>query len=198
MRELESIYRGGFFKNRHRLAWRTSIICNAINQHIKLDSVIDVGCAIGDLVSGFSAQGKTAMGLEGSTAVQPFLIVPEEQVLFWDLRERMEPGIVFDLACCFEVAEHIEPEFANIFVANLAGLSNQILISIAPPGQDGHYHVNCRPIDYWDDWFALQGFDRDDDIAEKIKWEWEPYRHKPGIKAFYQNLHFYAKTGETI
>jgi hypothetical protein len=110
-----------------------------------------------------------------------------------DLREPFFDFPRYDLCLCLEVAEHIEPEYAEIFVRNLTRLSNDILISIAPPGQGGHHHVNCRDIEYWDGLFNAVGLTRLDNISDKVKSEIEPWKDKPGIKAYWYNLHFYRR-----
>lgn len=190
---LTNIYKGGFFKNRHKLMWRAPIVCKAVADAIKFNSVIDVGCAIGDLVKGFQELGYFSRGLEGSKAAKDFLVVSEKFVDFHDLRKlfSVHKARRFGLATCFEVAEHIEPEYAEILVANLAFLSGQVLVSIAPPGQGGHYHVNCRDIDYWDKLFEKLSYIRNDKVCDSIIKAWTPYKSKPGIKAYYNNLHFY-------
>jgi len=62
-----------------------------------------------------------------------------------------------DLVICLEVAEHLPPERAAGFVAELAHLSDLILFSAAVPGQPGTNHVNCQPPTYWRDLFAQHG-----------------------------------------
>jgi hypothetical protein len=53
------------------------------------------------------------------------------------------------LVCCFEVIEHILPGFENAFLNTLMNHSNNILISAARPGHDGHGHFNEKESAYW-------------------------------------------------
>lgn len=192
MKKLTDIYKQSFFGKRHKMAWRVPIICNAIASVIDFESVIDVGCAIGDIVQGFNNIGKDCIGLEGSESARPFLMVPENKVVFRDLREKFTgQKNKLDLCLCLEVMEHIEPEYADNLVYNLHTLSDKLLLSIAPPGQGGHYHVNCQEIEYWDEKFKKYGYERKDSVADKIRYFWNPYKNKPGIKAYYFNLHYY-------
>ena len=170
MKSLEEIYPPRFFARRDKLHWRAPIVRDAIMAAIPVHSIIDVGCATGDIVKAFMDKGCFALGIEGSSNVIPFAIIPEVALIIHDLRTPLKDfKYSFDLCLCLEVAEHIEPEYADIFVSNLCSLSNQVLISAAPPGQGGHYHVNCRPPEYWEDKFTLQGFYREHTIVEMIK-----------------------------
>jgi hypothetical protein len=57
-----------------------------------------------------------------------------------------------DVALSFEVAEHIDPEYASMLVANLTRrLPTRVIMTAAPPGQGGIAHVNCQPKQYWID-----------------------------------------------
>ena len=191
MRPLEDIYKRQFFGRRDSLAWRAEPVCSAIKSVFEPTSVIDVGCAIGDLVKGFLDLGIISYGLEGSERAFEFLMVPEKCVFHEDLRIPITLPFCFDLVLCFEVAEHIEPEYAGQFVSNLTGMSNRILISAASPGQGGHHHVNCQFPGYWDSMFKGFGYEPIHGIAERVKAKLEPWKHKPGIKAYYQNLLYY-------
>lgn len=208
---LKDIYKESFFCRRHKMAWRAPVICTAIASAIQFDSVIDVGCAIGDLVAGFQDLGKHAFGIEGSQGAEPYLVCPRDTVFFRDLRRPLDsPAAIkklfirapdrkplYGLVTALEVAEHIEPEYAEQFVTTLTELSNRVLISAAPPGQKGHYHVNCQPVSYWDALFGKRGYVRKDGIVRTIKDAWAPYRHKDGVRAYDKNLHYYEARNAT-
>jgi len=194
MKALEEIYRGGFFKNRHRLNWRVPIVCDAIMKVFKPKSVMDVGCAIGDYVNGFLNKGIDSYGIEGSEAAKPFLVTPETHVVFTDLRSLFYYRYKYcDLVLCFEVAEHIEPEYTNVFMRNLTRMGDKILVTAAGPGQGGHYHVNCQEPQYWIDLFSDKGYQLNSEVMEAMKKEWEPWKNKKGMNAYYQNLLYFEK-----
>ena len=189
MLPLHTIYKGGFFKNRHKMIWRVPIFCDAIMSIFNPKSVIDIGCAIGDFVRGFEDRDVYAFGIEGSEACVPFMQTRNYNIC--DLRENLFFDERYDLCMCLEMAEHVEPEYADMLIKNLCKLSNNLLISMAPPGQKGHHHVNCQYINYWDDKFEKQDYVRNDFMSDKIRELIEPYKRKPGLKAYYDNLHFY-------
>ncbi|MBW1998578.1 MAG: hypothetical protein JRJ29_11510 [Deltaproteobacteria bacterium] len=194
MRPLEDIYGKRFFKGRHRLNWRAPIVCGAIKDVFEPASVIDAGCATGDLVLQFMTMSIDAYGIEGSRAVIPYLECPIGRVFFYDLRKPLPgPSRRYDLAISFEVAEHIEPEYAEQFVLNLAGLSDRILMSAAPPGQGGHHHVNCQPPGYWTEMFWPHGFFRKPRIEGQFRIHLSPWAKKKGIKAYYENSLYFER-----
>jgi len=193
MRTVEEMYNGRFFRGRHRLEWRSEPVCEAIVETINPKSIIDVGCAIGDLIKGFDKLQILCYGIEGSKEVIPYLVVDKDKVFIKDLRLPLNLGMYFDLVVCLEVAEHIEKECSDAFVKNLCYLSKNILMSAAPPGQEGHFHLNCQPSSYWEFKFSNHAYIRQPHVEERIKSYWEPWKNKKGIKAYYDNLLFFRR-----
>lgn len=193
MKPLQDIYKGSFFGKRYRLNWRAEHVCGAIMDILAPKKVIDVGCATGDLVKRFLDLGVDAWGLEGSQNAFPFLEIPTERFLLYDLRLPVVVGH-YDLVICFEVLEHIEPEYADRLVRTLCIMSDRLLLSAAPPGCGGHYHVNCQLPEYWVEKFNEYGYTPNTDIVDRLKEAWLPWKSKPGIKAYYEHLLFLEKT----
>lgn len=213
--DVDKLYNDGFFKGRHRYHWRAPIVCASIVKamqtvlQIKAETAVDVGCATGDLVQGFVDLGLGAYGIEASRAVIPHLVCHKEHIAFHDLRDPLpedsirwaEPGKLVaevvhfpsvDVATCFEVAEHLEPEYADTFVETLTKLSNVLVISTAGPDPRGKpptkYHQNEQPPEYWYEKFAKHAFVRHRELENVLRTAWHPWRHKYGIAAFWQNL----------
>lgn len=198
MYDLDKTYTKSFFKMRPRLSWRIPIVCNAIITVLHPSSVIDVGCGCAGYVKGFLDRGLLAVGIEGSENCLPFLMVEKYQIYILDIRKPFdiseEHGYKSDLAMCFEVAEHIEAEYVNIFIQNLKKLSNEILITAAPPGQGGLKHVNCQPKEYWVEKMKMIGsrYDYDDEYTELIKSKFT-HLHRREIKVYHDNIMFFRK-----
>jgi len=195
MKPLEDIYKDSFFRVRYKLLWRVPIVCEAIVNEFRPSSVIDVGCAIGEYVMGFKGLDVSfAYGIEGSERCLPHIVAARKYIHIKDLRKDFDLGQSFDLAMSFEVAEHIEPEYANVYLNNLTRLSNRILLTAAPPGQKGHYHVNCQHKQYWIDKFDKLGYDNIQGRAENIKEAWTPWLHRKEIKGgYYNNLLYFER-----
>ena len=189
---LKQIYKGRFFARRDSLNWRAAPVCTAINTALFPESVMDVGCAIGDFVHYWQNNlNVEAYGIEGSpNAVEYFMT---DKIFVYDLREPIKLNFAIDLVTCFEVAEHIEPEYADQFLANLCGVSNRILMSAASPGQGGHYHVNCQPKEYWVEKMEYLGYGYDHTIVRMIQSLWEPWRKKKEMSSYYRNLFYFER-----
>ena len=71
------------------------------------------------------------------------------------------PGIPYDLAVSCEVAEHLQPEFADLFVDKLTEAAPAVFMTAAEPseGKVGLHHFNEQPNAYWMEKFAERGFD---------------------------------------
>jgi hypothetical protein len=153
-------------------------------------SYVDVGCATGDIVSELEKRGYDAWGIEGSSEAWEFRCT--NHLYFRDLRLSFTLR-KFDVCTCLEVAEHIEPEYADIFVENLCDLSDFLIVSAAPPGQGGHYHVNCQLFEYWESKFESKGFIFDGLKTDDWKLSLRPWKKKSGIKAFYKNSYIFRR-----
>jgi SAM-dependent methyltransferase len=159
MLNLDQKYRPSFFRNKNRGTEHYSEkLASAIWTVFHPRSVIDFGCGSAAILALLRTQGVDVMGLEGTGNCVPALQIDAGRVLIADLRTVVSLPRTFDLAFSFEVAEHIEEEFASVFVDNLCRASSTILISAAPPGQDGWGHVNCQPKQYWIDRFKGREF----------------------------------------
>lgn len=200
MYNLDKAYSRKFFAQRKSLAWRVPIVCDAIIEVLKPESVIDVGCGNGDLVRGFIDRKLISFGIEGTENV--FNAPMTGNIIVRDLRKEniLSDFRQFDLVICFEVAEHIELEYTDIFMDNLCSLSGRILFSAANPGQGGIHHHNCQPKEYWAAKLSLKGYKNNlltnqcELVVDLLKKKWEPWRNKKGIKAYHQNLMYFERS----
>ena len=200
MDNLDQIYGERFFARRHKLNWRCPIVCDPIIDFFHPTLLVDVGCGNADLVSYFSDKGVKAFGIEGTKNAEKFLM--SKQVIIHDITTPIDwkampfaGKLEVDLCLCFEVAEHLPEEFVMTFVHNLTQISNRVLLTAAPPGQEGHHHVNCQPKKYWENIFSNFKFRSCPRPVEYLKSKWEPWRRKPGVKAYYENLLYFTAGG---
>ena len=47
-----------------------------------------------------------------------------------------------------------------------------VVFTAAPPGQDGHHHVNCQPQSYWLSKFLARGYHFNLDATDRVKEGW--------------------------
>lgn len=120
-------------------------------------SVLDVGCGTGQSLAYFLENGIDAWGVEGSRMARRRSKYPK-RIIRGDLRRPLSLKRTFDLVWCYEVAEHIDPAFADTFFKSLIAHAPVVVMSAAPPGQGGEGHVNEQPQSYWIDMAADNGF----------------------------------------
>lgn len=126
---------------------------NIFDNILKPKNVIDVGCGHGILMDGLSCE---SVGIEASD--EGFKQTKERgyEAYQIDLRLPLDFKRRFDLAISIEVAEHLEEEYADIFVDNLISLSNRILVTASPKVEQ--YHYNAQSKQYWIEKFCAKGF----------------------------------------
>jgi SAM-dependent methyltransferase len=74
----------------------------------------------------------------------------------------------FDVACCLEVAEHVDERLGDVLACYLAALAKTIVFSAAHPGQGGRGHVNEQPQAYWIERFERCGADHRPDLSRRL------------------------------
>lgn len=184
---LNKIYHAGFFKGRHRYSSRAIYISKGLLEIWHPKTFIDAGCATGDVVKKMLESGVDAYGIEGATTVKPYLVIPEDKVIFADLGIPLNHNRRYDLCYTVEVAEHIEPECAETYLDNICALSDNVLFTAAPPGQPGTHHVNCQPKEYWVEKFNKRGYVRDEGLEEQFKQYMKPMKGKRYIRMIYMH-----------
>jgi len=144
-------------------------ISKALTTILNPCNVVDVGCGNGVLSKGFSCK---YMGIEGSKEGVGATEARGLRVFWFDLREELLfetlTGNKNDLAVSIEVAEHLEPEYADIFVGNLCELSNTIVLTASNVNDGGKYHFNPQPKSYWIEKFTAKGYKYKEDLTTEI------------------------------
>ena len=143
--------------------------------------VLDVGCGSGQWLDEYRKYNVKTTGIEGSSNAQHAMSEETKEVVVeWDLRDIMcEEDWSIDFAQSFEVAEHIEEEYADIFVHNLIKDDPDIiLLTAAPPDQHGFQHVNCQEREYWMTKMKNNGYLFNQDLLNEIK-SWDRPEDSP-------------------
>jgi len=155
-------------ENREKFKSDYEILANSLVENIKFENVIDVGCAQGFLVEPIYDKGVEIHGIEVSEEVVQF--IPPKLRSNIKIADFSEASGDYDLVSCVEVAEHIKPSRSKELVDKLCDLSRQyIFFTAAPPGQEGHGHINCRTHNYWISSFNSRNFNVHKDKTERIK-----------------------------
>lgn len=134
---------------------------------IPFRSLVDIGAGEGHYVRWCRDRGVNAFGVEGSEAALR-RSVGQGSIVLWDLRQPYRYNGQIDLCLSLEVAEHIDPEFAGIFIDTLCNLSDTVILTATPLGQGGLEHVNEQPKSYWKALFWDRGFHPDHEAHRKL------------------------------
>ena len=133
-----------------------------LRKTLPFDNFIDIGCGEGWYVDWCEMRDITAVGIDGSEAAveRARELNSDIRVMLLDIRKAQSfqwPG-KWDLAMCFEVAEHIEAEYADRLVGLMTSAAPVVVMTAATPGQGGLQHVNEQPREYWHKKMAARGF----------------------------------------
>jgi SAM-dependent methyltransferase len=125
----------------------------------KPNSILDVGCGLGTWLSVARELGvENIYGIEGPWLSLDQLCIEPKNVAIQDLERPFNLHRLFDLVISLEVAEHLSPNAAGIFIESLVSHGDIVLFSAAIPYQGGHHHINEQFPSYWANLFAKFDF----------------------------------------
>jgi hypothetical protein len=170
-----------YMRKRLHIAWRGSIIAQAIYDALKPTSVVDVGCSVGDILKGLADLGVETVGIEGSTACISHFLSDESHLLIRDLRQPWDWTDAFaskitrqrfDLCLCFEVLSILDQKYHEVAIQNLTQLSDHILCNHIP---------------------AIPGYRENLTIPHLIQEHLHHWQHKQAMKAIYRTVRYFIK-----
>ena len=133
------------------------VVAPLLFQLVRPASVVDVGAGEGWWARAFEKLGCEVQAIDGEWwRDRPHPL--GDRFTAVNLEESFTLPDRFDLAVCLEVAEHLRPERATSFVADLRRLAPVVAFSAAIPGQGGTGHLNEQWPSYWADLFTEAGW----------------------------------------
>jgi hypothetical protein len=123
-----------------------------INKY-KIESYLDVGCGPGGMCELAASKGLRVLGIDGD-----YTLNHKEKTIIHDYT--FGPASItgqFDMAWSCEFLEHVEEQYMSHYMDSFQK-AKYVVCTYAVPGQWGHHHVNCQPMQYWKDCFAKYGF----------------------------------------
>jgi SAM-dependent methyltransferase len=150
-----------------------AVVVPLVLDHIPARTVVDVGCGEGWWAHEFVQHGCEVAGIDGAYVTESPL---GDRFIPHDLTEPLPNLGRYDLAVCFEVAEHLPPERGVSLIGELCALALTILFSAAIPGQGGVGHVNEQPPSYWAGLFNRHDYA----VSGALRWLiWDDDRVEP-------------------
>jgi SAM-dependent methyltransferase len=157
---------------------------------------LDVGAGTGVFAAELIRQGRHSIACERSPKGRRVAAKQGVDCRHFDLtlsRPAQLEG-TFDVAYCFEVAEHLPPELGDKLVEFLVAMAPTVIFTAAHPGQGGTGHINEQPQSYWIERVVARGMTYDTVLtplilagfkAENVRAEW-----------FHENLMVFARSSD--
>jgi len=136
-----------------------------IKDTIKPKKVLDLGSGPGIHVYALDEVGIKVMGVDSDERVDGRNLLVQDNLL------TLNGKYTSDCVICFEVAEHIDPQFADEIVRNIYESiepGGKLLFTAAKPGQGGVGHINNRPKSYWANKFEEKGLVRNEQLEIEL------------------------------
>jgi SAM-dependent methyltransferase len=151
--------RAEFESQRELSAASARAVVPLVLSQVNPKSVVDVGCGVGTWLNVFRSLGvEDYLGIDGHHVDADLLQIDAAHFQNRDLREPLNLGRRFDLACSLEVAEHLPESLSAQFVEQLTALAPAVLFSAAVPGQTGPGHINEQWPSFWARHFESRGY----------------------------------------
>ena len=172
--QLEKNYDAAFYANQKAGSLASAeIVLNAIKPLLsEVRSVLDIGCGAGGWLrtAAGAFPGAQVFGVDHPNVPHSEMFIAPECFAGRDLSAPIDLERRFDLVISLEVAEHIDPDKADLFIDILTRHGEKVLFSAATPNQGGTGHVNEQWPFYWADKFAARGL-RCYDIVRPLIWD---------------------------
>ena len=123
--------------------------------NLNIQSYLDVGCGPGGMVELAEQKNLRVLGVDGDHTLERY---NPNNFLIHDFTKGPAPvDQTFDFAWSVEFVEHVYEEYIPNYMSAFQQC-NYVLMTYAPPGWEGHHHVNLKEEDYWIDMFRQYGF----------------------------------------
>ena len=172
--QLKKNYDAAFYANQKSGSRKSAEIVLAALQPVlgAVGSALDVGCGAGGWLWAVREAFPNAdvFGVDHPDVPRSQMLIDAQDFSGCDLSQPINLARRFDLVISLEVAEHIDPARADVFVENLTRHGERVLFSAATPRQGGTGHVNEQWPDYWAEKFKARGLQRFD-IVRPLIWD---------------------------
>ncbi len=175
MATLDEIYTAAWFAHDfEHLQPEFDVVADSLVRQFAPRTAVDLGCGPGMVVGRLRYHGVSSFGYDGSSHALAYATEDVRCALECLDITKMARGDLGkpDLAICTEVAEHLDEKHAAGLVALLCSAMCPIVFTAAPPGQDGHHHVNCQPMPYWQRLFNDRGVILDREATLELACRW--------------------------
>ena len=165
------IYNPMHFRHFHEFAVVNApgVIGSLVEMFPHAQRYADIGAGSGAFAAEAKRLGKDVIACEHNRTGRKMAHRQHVNCVPFDLAQTppAQIGSGYDLAYCFEVAEHLPPFLGDRLIDFLAALASTVAFSAATPGQGGTGHINEQPKEYWIERFEKHGMRRDGDQSSR-------------------------------
>ncbi len=154
-----------------------------------IESFIDIGCGPGGMVELAKSKGLHALGVDGDYTLTRF---DPDYFVIHDYTKG-SPALdkqYYDVAWSVEFLEHVEEQYMPNYMDTFKRAKTAV-VTYAPPGWNGHHHVNLQEEDYWIAKFKEYGFELNEKKTTFLRNASTLNLGKKGKKAFVKNRGLY-------
>ena len=156
--------------------------------NLGIKSFIDIGCGPGGLVDLAISNGLRTVGFDGDYTLTRF--DPNYFVIHDYTKGSPVIHEDYDVAWSVEFLEHVEEQYMANYMDTFK-CAKTAVVTYAPPGWNGHHHVNLQEEDYWIARFEENGFRLDENKKKFLRNNSTLNLGKKGKKAFVKNRGLY-------
>jgi SAM-dependent methyltransferase len=170
-----TVYSKTYFQDIERIEGAsTQHVGQWIVDHLRPRRAIDVGCGPGLLLDALHTRGVQVFGVDISDASIERVTERGLRAERFDLTDPLAqlPGAPYDLVVSCEVAEHLEPQYADLFLDKLTAAGPVVYLTAAEPVPEqgvGLYHFNEQPNQYWIDRMRQRGWVYDEVLTHEAR-----------------------------
>ncbi len=144
-------------------------LIRTVQPWLEANSVVDMGSGRGVWLAQWCEAGvQDVLAIDGDYVDRDALAVSERQFMAADLTKPVTLKRRFDLAQSLEVGEHLPESAAETLVDSLTKAADRVLFSAAVTGQGGEFHINEKPLSFWQDLFAERGYRAFDCVRPRL------------------------------
>ena len=132
---------------------------------LNVKTVLDIGCGEGHTAHYFADKGCHVVAVDADHTAIRESVYP---VVWHDFKQGGFSGGQMDMVYMSEFVEHLPEQFLPNLGETLLR-TNLVVMTYAPPGNEGVGHINLQDEAYWVDWFAQRGFRKDDGTTQAIR-----------------------------
>ena len=128
-------------------------------------TLVDIGSGEGHTSKYFADKGCHVIAIDNDHQAIQNAVYP---VVWHDFKRAPFSGGNVDMIYMSEFVEHLPEQFLPNLGETLFR-TNTVLMTYAPPGNEGIGHINLQDENYWVEWFEVRGFHKDEIGTQEIR-----------------------------